>query len=55
MALKTEQRGTTSDTIKDQPRTCWTCKQKREGLFGTDANGNPTCQGCMKALGRPIA
>lgn len=54
MALKVERTGTTSTNLDNKPNLCYTCKQRKTGLFGIDGNGNPRCADCAKAAGRPI-
>ena len=46
--------GTTTASINTKPRQCWTCKLRREGLFGVDENGNPRCGDCCRLAGKPI-
>ena len=54
MALKVEYVGGTTTDLSDKPNQCHTCKKRKKGLFGIDANGNPRCADCAKAAGRPI-
>lgn len=54
MPLKTENQRTTTTTLTDRLPLCWTCKQRKSGVFGMDGYGNPRCADCAKAAGRPI-
>lgn len=54
MGLVIERVGTTTDSLKSKPRICFTCKQRKTGLFGLSPNGDPMCGDCLRAIGRPI-
>ncbi|HEX9015553.1 MAG TPA: hypothetical protein VF960_06045 [Chloroflexota bacterium] len=41
---------TTSDSMKSKPRQCFTCKERKTGLFTVDANGNPLCSDCHERI-----
>lgn len=38
--------GTTSSRT-NKPNTCFTCKEKKTGVFRLDPNGRPQCFDCM--------
>lgn len=54
MALKIEQRGTTSDGIQSKPMLCHTCKERKTGVFTIDVYGKPMCHDCAVAAGRAV-
>jgi hypothetical protein len=55
MALKVERVGSRTTTDMDnKPMQCWTCHERKTGLFGIDPNGRPRCADCAKEAGRPI-
>jgi formylmethanofuran dehydrogenase subunit E len=55
MALIVQREITTSDSIKkSKPPICRTCRERREGLYTLDANGQPLCSVCAERIGRPI-
>jgi hypothetical protein len=48
MALKVETRGlTTTESLTSKPTQCFTCKQRKTGVFDTDPNGDPRCPDCQ--------
>jgi len=53
MALRVEYKGTSTTEI-DKPMQCWTCHERKTGVFTVDAYGKPMCPDCAKKAGRAI-
>ena len=55
MALVVERQGQgTTSEMQNKPQTCFTCKQKKEGLFTLSAQNQPMCADCARTAKRPI-
>jgi hypothetical protein len=55
MALLTIYKGTNTDTAGTKPMQCWTCKDRKTGVFTVDAYGKPMCPDCAKKAGRAVS
>ena len=54
MALIRVREGPGYTTTSPKLPTCFTCKEKKSGLFTRDANGSPQCADCAANQGKPL-
>jgi hypothetical protein len=54
MGLIVERKRGTTEPMAEKPQMCWHCKERKQGLFTIDANGNQICADCADQMRRPI-